>query len=451
MAERVKLSACCVCGLAICAIVYPVSGHWIWGGGWLARLGFHDFAGSSAVHMVGGVAGLVGAKMLGPRAGKYGSDGAARAIPGHSITLGALGVLILWFAWFGFNGGRALPGAGDGGVGAAGGIFMATNLSAAAAAATAMAITWVRYKKPDASMTLNGALGGLVAISAGCDAVSPQGAALIGAAAGFVAVFGIELIDKKLRIDDPVGAIGAHALCGAAGTLLVGVLARDGGLLYGGGPGKLGVQALGVLAVAAWAAAPMAAVFGALKSAGGLRVPADEELAGLDTDENGIAGGYSGFMLSSPLPGVGEGASAMPPADIAEEIRASYRTDREGAKMTRVTIVTRQGRFDTLKAALTGIGITGMTVSQVLGCGMQSGETDYYRGVPFEMRLLPKIMIDVVISKIPPEVVVETAKKALCTGRYGDGKIFVSCVENVVKVRTGEEGYDALQDEVPEE
>jgi Amt family ammonium transporter len=451
MADRAKLSAHCACGLAICALVYPVGGHWIWGGGWLAALGFHDFAGSTAVHVAGGVAGLVGAKMLGPRAGKYGSDGSARAIPGHSLTMGALGAFILWFSWFGLNGGAVASVAAEGGAADAGGALLATNLAAAAAAAAAMLATWARYKKPDASMTLNGALGGLAAISAGCDAVSPLGAALIGAAAGLAAVFGIEFIDKRLRIDDPVGAIGVHAVCGAAGTLLAGVFALDGGLLHGGGLAMLGAQALGVLAVAAWAAASMGAVFWIVRSAGGLRAPEDDEGLGLDIDGRGIAASYADFMLAPALPGVGEGASAMPPASIDDEIRASYRERGEGAKMTRVTIVTRQNRFDALKAELTRIGITGMTVSQVLGCGMQSGETDYYRGVPFEMRLLPKIMVDIVISKIPPEVVVETAKKALCTGRYGDGKIFVSNVENVVKVRTGEEGYDALQDEVPDE
>ncbi|MDR1060683.1 MAG: adenylate cyclase [Clostridiales bacterium] len=451
MAGRAKLAAHCACSLAICALVYPVSAHWIWGGGWLAALGFRDFGGSAAVHMVGGVAGLVGAKMLGPRTGKYGSDGAARAIPGHSLTLGALGALMLWFSWFGLNGGAMASVAGEGGAEAAAGIFLATNLAAAAAASVSMAVTWARYKKPDASLTLNGAIGGLAAISAGCGSVSPLGAALIGGAAGLVAVFGIEFIDKRLKIDDPAGAIGAHAACGAAGTLLAGVLALDGGLLHGGGLALLGAQALGVLAVAAWAGASAAAALKVARALVGLRAAEGEEAAGPGIDGRGIGAGYADFLLAPALPGVGEGASAMPPASIDDEIRASYRAGGEGARMTKVTIVTRQNRFDALKAELTRIGITGMTVSQVLGCGMQSGEPEYYRGVPFEMRLLPKIMVDIVISKIPPEVVIETAKKALCTGRYGDGKIFVSDIENVVKVRTGEEGYDALQDEVPDE
>ncbi|HPS82539.1 MAG TPA: ammonium transporter, partial [Candidatus Limiplasma sp.] len=252
MAERTKFISYCLYSAVISLFIYPISGHWIWGGGWLANLGFHDFAGSTAVHMVGGIAALVGAKILGPRIGKYDKDGKPQAILGHSLTLGALGVFILWFAWFGFNGCSTLG--IEGLEESAGNIFMTTNLAAATATTAVMIITWIRYKKPDVSMTLNGSLAGLVAITAGCDQVSNVGAFFIGLIAAFVVVFGVEFFDKKAKIDDPVGAIAVHGLCGATGTLLVGVFAVNGGLLYGGGFHMLLVQAIGVAAVAAWVA-----------------------------------------------------------------------------------------------------------------------------------------------------------------------------------------------------
>ena len=452
MAERTKFISYCIYSAIISAVIYPISGHWIWGGGWLAQLGFHDFAGSTAVHMVGGVSALVGAAILGPRIGKYDKDGKPKAIPGHSLTLGALGVFILWFAWFGFNGGSTVSMTGDS-IEAASNIFITTNLAAAAATVVVMIITWIRYKKPDVSMTLNGSLAGLVAITAGCDAVSPVGAFFIGVIAGFAIVFGVEFIDKVLKIDDPVGAIGVHGICGALGTILVGIFATDGGLLYGGGFGLLGTQILGVIAVAAWVGGSMLVVFLAIKALVGLRVSKEEEISGLDITEHGIANSYADFMPVVPqVLGATDAGSVQIPVisktTVSTSASAQASHDSKKVKMTKVEIITRQSRFEALKAAMDKIGITGMTVTQVLGCGMQKGSTNYYRGNPVESNLLPKVQVEIVVSKIPVETVVEAAKAALYTGNIGDGKIFVYDVENVVKVRTGEEGFDALQDEV---
>lgn len=452
MAERTKFISYCIYSAIISAVIYPISGHWIWGGGWLAQLGFHDFAGSTAVHMVGGVSALVGAAILGPRIGKYDKDGKPKAIPGHSLTLGALGVFILWFAWFGFNGGSTVSMTGDS-IEAASNIFITTNLAAAAATVVVMIITWIRYKKPDVSMTLNGSLAGLVAITAGCDAVSPVGAFFIGVIAGFAIVFGVEFIDKVLKIDDPVGAIGVHGICGALGTILVGIFATDGGLLYGGGFGLLGTQILGVIAVAAWVGGSMLVVFLAIKALVGLRVSKEEEISGLDITEHGIANSYADFMPVVPqVLGATDAGSVQIPVisktTVSTSASAQASHDSKKVKMTKVEIITRQSRFEALKAAMDKIGITGMTVTQVLGCGMQKGSTNYYRGNPVESNLLPKVQVEIVVSKIPVETVVEAAKAALYTGNIGDGKIFVYDVENVVKVRTGEEGFDALQDVV---
>ncbi len=441
MAERTKFSAYCLYSLIISAVIYPISGHWIWGGGWLSQLGFHDFAGSTAVHMVGGVASLVGAKMVGPRIGKYAKTGEARAIPGHSLTLGALGVFILWFCWFGFNGGSTVSMTGDASIVSAGNIFVTTNMSAAMAAVTTMCITWIRYKKPDVSMTLNGALAGLVAVTASCDLISPFGAACIGVIAGFVIVFGVEFVDKVLKIDDPVGAIGVHGLCGATGTLLTGLFALDGGLFYGGGFHFLGVQALGMVTVIAWVAVTMTIIFTVIKKTIGLRVSREEELKGLDITEHGLMSSYADFMA---VPEAMERSVPKVNPDAAVPVVVS---SRPGAKLTKVVIVTKQSKFEDLKAALDHLGITGMTVTQVLGCGMQKGATEYYRGVPLETTLLPKVKVEVVICKVPLEQLVQAVKKALYTGHIGDGKIFTYDVENVIKVRTGEDGYEALQDE----
>ncbi len=448
MAERTKFIAYFIYSIVISAVIYPISGHWVWGGGWLSKLGFHDFAGSTTVHMVGGIAALVGAALLGPRIGKYDAEGKPKAIPGHSITLGALGVFIIWFGWFGFNSGSMLPGAGGDTLTKMGHIFITTNLAAATSAVVAMIITWIRFKKPDVSLTLNAALGGLVAIAAGCDAVSSAGAVAIGAIAACIVVYGIEFIDKSAKIDDPVGAIGVHGLCGAAGTILVGVFATDEGLFYGGGLQYLGVQVLGVAAVAMWVTASMMILFAIIKRTVGLRVSREEEIAGLDIEEHGLASSYADFMPTIPAsPEEYEEA----PVNVEQAVPVIYKNPAESAgpdvKMTKVEIITKQSKFEALKVAMNDIGITGMTVSNVLGCGMQKGSMEYYRGIEMEIRLLPKVKVEIVVCKIPVPTVIDAAKRVLYTGKIGDGKIFVYDVENVLKVRTGEEGYDALQDD----
>jgi ammonium transporter, Amt family len=450
MAERTRFIAYCIYSIVISALIYPVSGHWIWGGGWLMQLGFHDFAGSTAVHMVGGVAAFIGAALLGSRIGKYDKDGKPRAILGHSLTLGALGVFILWFGWFGFNPGSTLSATGDGILFSVGNIFVTTNLAAAAGATVTMLITWIKYKKPDVSLTLNGALAGLVAITAGCDAVSPLGAVLIGTVAAFVVVFGIEFIEKVLKIDDPVGAIGVHALSGAAGTIMVGLFAVNGGLFYGGGFHQLGVQALGVVSVGAWVAGSMLIVFMIIKKTVGLRVSKAEEIAGLDIEEHGLVSSYADFMPVVSGTSISEGhASAMASPELAIPVEHKQAATHTGSdvKMTKLEIITNPSKFEILKNAMNAIGITGMTVTNVMGCGMQKGGTEYYRGVEVEINLLPKVSVEIVVCKIPVRTVIDEAKKALYTGKIGDGKIFVYDVENVIKVRTGEEGYFALQDE----
>ena len=462
MAERTKFSSYCIYSLLISLVVYPVSGHWIWGGGWLSQMGFHDFAGSCAVHMVGGVAALIGAKILGPRIGKYGKDGKSKAIPGHNLTLGALGVFILWFCWFGFNGASTVSMEGEAIV-SAGKVFVNTNLAAAVATVTVLIITWIRYKKPDVSMTLNGSLAGLVAITAGCDTVSPTSAAIIGIISGFVVVFGIEFIDKVLKIDDPVGAVGVHGLNGALGTLCVGLFS-DGtgtdwkGLFTGGGTKLLGVQFIGFLAVAAWVTVTMIIIFLALKHTVGLRVSREEEIAGLDSCEHGLASSYAGFLTQESVPEVlGAGtesklaaytsSAAQAPAEVPVSVEGSDSSTTVGVqKLSKVVVITRQNKLEDFMQAMNSIGVTGITVTNVLGCGVQKGATTYYRGVSMDMNLLPKVKIEIVVSVVPVEKIVAAAKVVLHTGQIGDGKIFVYDVENVVKIRTGEEGMMALRD-----
>lgn len=452
MAERTKFISYCMYSLAISAFIYPISGHWIWGGGWLSQLGFHDFAGSTAVHMVGGVAAFLGAKTLGPRIGKFDENGNPKAILGHNLTIGALGVFILWFCWFGFNGTSTVSMTGDDSILAASTIFVTTNMAAAVATFTAMIITWIRYKKPDVSITLNGALGGLVAITAGCDVVSVEGAAAIGLIAAFVIVFGIEFLEKKLKIDDPVGAVPVHGMCGAIGTILTGVFAVDGGLLYGGGTGMLLTQIVGVLAVVAWVGISMSIVFKLIDKTVGLRVPAEEEITGLDVVEHGLLSSYADFMPTFS-PAVSYASNLSPihlmknEEDITVPVEVIKMKSSKEAKMTKVVIIMNQDKFTVLKDAMNKIGITGMTAVNVLGCGIQKGYSEYYRGVKVDMNLLPKLQVEIVVSKVPTRLVIETAKKVLQTGHIGDGKIFVYDVENVVKIRTGEEGYDALQDD----
>lgn len=452
MAERTKFSSYCLYSLIISAIIYPISGHWIWGGGFLSQMGFHDFAGSTAVHMVGGVAALIGAKILGPRIGKYSKDGTAHAIPGHSLTLGALGVFILWFAWFGFNGCSTVSMTGNDSILSASSIFMTTNMAAATATVTVMIITWIRYKKPDVSMTLNGSLAGLVAITAGCDMVTPVGAFFIGLIAGFAVVFAIEFIEKKLKIDDPVGAVSVHGVCGCLGTILTGLFAVDGGLFYGGGFSFLSVQLLGVISVIVWVAITMTIVFLIIKHTVGLRVSAKEEIEGLDKQEHGLESSYADFMpinysYNTESLEVTTNNDNNTTTNNIDTIPVVYNTSKSDAKFTKIVVLTKKDRFEILKVALDKLGITGMTVTNVLGYGMQKGSTDFYRGVPLEVTLLPKVKVEIVVCKIPVDTLVKVIKKALYTGKIGDGKIFIENIENVIKIRTNEEGYDALQDE----
>lgn len=463
MAERTKFSAYCLYSAAISLFIYPISGHWIWGGGWLAQLGFHDFAGSTAVHMVGGICALIGAAILGPRIGKYGKDGKPKAILGHNLTAAALGVFILWFCWFGFNGASTVGMDSDAQVQRAGLIFFNTNIAAAVACCTTLIFTWVRYGKPDVSMTYNAALAGLVGITAGCDTVSPLGAAIMGIIFGILIVVAVEFFDKVAKIDDPVGAISVHGVCGSVGTILLGLFSTGGiaeadgtlpvmqGLFYGGGFKFLGVQALGVFSVIAYVAVIITIVFLILKHTIGLRADASDEIAGLDISEHGLLTAYAGYAMEPDTTAAdyGEAITGDVPVSKAVEVEEVYHKPehKDGdPKFTKVEIVCKEAKFESLKNAMMSLGITGMTVSHVMGCGQQKGKPEYYRGVPVETNLLPKVQVDIVVSKVPVRAVIETAKKVLYTGHIGDGKIFVYDVENVVKVRTGEEGYDALQD-----
>ena len=466
MAERTKFLSYCIYSVAISLIVYPVGGHWIWGGGWLSQLGFHDFAGSTAVHMVGGLCALIGAKMVGPRIGKYTKDGKANAIPGHSLTLAALGCFILWFCWFGFNGCSTVSMTGDETLVNASLIFVNTNLAAAVATCVVMIITWSRYKKPDVSMTLNGSLAGLVAITAGCDTVSPFGAFFIGFVAGFLVVLSVEFFDNIAKVDDPVGAVSVHFANGVWGTIAVGLFSNGGdgvgkGLFYGGGFAQLGTQLLGLITVDVYVVVVMFIIFKIIDKTIGLRVPAEVEIDGLDIHEHGLTSAYAGFSISDA------NAAAMVPnenTDLGEDdasrasavqMNAAVPVVKEPAVihdgiydtgMHKVSIIAKLSKFDQLKTALNDLGVTGMTVTQVMGCGIQKGTTEKYRGVPVDSTLLPKIKVEVIVSKISVDAVVDAAKKALYTGHIGDGKIFVYNVTRVVKIRTGEEDFAALQD-----
>ena len=454
MAERTKFSAYCIYSAAISLLIYPVSGHWIWGGGWIAQMGFHDFAGSTAVHMVGGVCALIGAKILGPRIGKYDKNGKPQAILGHNLSFAALGVFILWFCWFGFNGASTVGMDSDAPMDTAGRVFFNTNMAAAVACCTTLLFTWIRYKKPDVSMTYNAALAGLVGITAGCDAVSPVGAAVIGIICGILIVLAVEFFDKIAKIDDPVGAVSVHCVCGATGTILTGLFATgvttEAGLFYGGGVHLLAVQAAGVVSVAVYVAVVITIVFLAIKYTIGLRADAEDEIAGLDVSEHGLLTAYAGFAMQPDIAAEGEAVPAAVTGDVpaAEAIPVKkVPSFEEGTpKFTKIEIVCRESKFEALKNAMMKLGITGMTVSHVLGCGAQKGKPEYYRGVQVEASLLPKVQVEIVVSAVPVRKVIETAKKVLYTGHIGDGKIFVYDVENVVKVRTGEEGFDALQD-----
>ncbi len=456
MAERTKFISYCIYSGVISLFVYPIEAGWVWNSkGWLVNLGFHDFAGSAAIHSVGGITALIGAVMVGPRLGKYikGENKKVKkvnAIPGHSVTLGALGCFILWFGWYGFNGAAAWDN------NSLASIFVTTTIAPAVATCVTMIFTWIKNGKPDVSMCINASLAGLVGITAGCDALDAVGSTVVGIVSGFLVVFVVELLDIKLHIDDPVGAVGVHLANGVWGTVAVGLLANPvapaglKGLLYTGSFRLLGVQLLGITVILLWTAIMMTATFLIIKRTIGLRVSEEEEIKGLDKTEHGLPSAYADFVPAVESIDYGyENAVAVtgdtPPAE-AIPVKKLLAFDESVPKLTKIEIICKEPRFEALKNAMMDIGITGMTVSHVLGCGVQKGQPEYYRGVQVEANLLPKIQVDIVVSKVPVRSVIETAKKVLYTGHIGDGKIFVYDVENAVKVRTGEEGYDALQD-----
>ena len=464
MAERTKFLSYCIYSAVISALIYPIEAHWIWGGGWLSQLGFHDFAGSCAIHMVGGISALIGAALLGPRIGKYTKDESGKiikvnAFPGHNITIGALGVFILWLGWYGFNGAAATS------VEQLGSIFVTTTIAPAIATVVCMIFTWIKYGKPDVSMCLNASLAGLVAITAGCDVTDAFGAIVIGAVSGVLVVFGVWLLDYKFRVDDPVGAVAVHCLNGIWGTLAVGLFATTSapgndsytGLFYGGGFHLFGLQLLGFVSVAAWTAVTITITFLIIKATVGLRVTEEEEIVGLDPTEHGLASAYSGFsvmdisntmtMETNANTSLGSDSyEAASPAAKNASVKVVTAPVSLDTGIHKIVIIAKLSRYDHLKKAMNDLGVTGMTVTQVMGCGIQKGAGEMYRGVEMDATLLPKVKVEVVVSKIPVEDVIEAAKKALYTGHIGDGKIFVYNVDKVVKIRTGEEDYDALQD-----
>ena len=474
MAERTKFLSYCVYSAIISAVIYPIEAHWTWGGGWLSKLGFHDFAGSNCIHMVGGICALIGAAMVGPRIGKFTRDKNGKvtkvhAFPGHNLPIGCLGVFILWLGWYGFNGAAATS------VAEMGSIFVTTTIAPSVATVVAMIFTWIKYGKPDVSMCLNASLAGLVAITAPCDVCDAFGAIVIGAVAGLLVVFGVWLLDYKLHIDDPVGAVAVHCLNGIWGTIAVGLFATDSapafkrgigdgvafganqiaakGLFYGGGFKQLGLQFLGMFSTMAWTVVTITLAFLLIKKIFGLRVNREEEIEGLDASEHGLQSAYAGIAMlpeyiDEDTTVVSGDVPVAEAVEVKEMPKAAAKTpvSPDGKKMTKVEIVCKEAKLEKLKNAMMGIGITGMTVTHVLGCGAQKGRPEYYRGVEVEAALLPKIQVDIVVSAVPVASVIDTAKKVLYSGHIGDGKIFVYDVENVVKVRTGEEGYDALQD-----
>jgi Amt family ammonium transporter len=461
MAERTKFLSYCVYSAIISGLIYPIEAHWIWGNGWLAQMGFHDFAGSCAIHMVGGTCALIGAKILGPRIGKFttnkdGNVTKVNAIPGHNLPLGALGCFILWFGWYGFNGAAATT------IPQLGSIFLTTTVAPAIATVVCMIFTWLKYGAPDVSMCLNASLAGLVAITAGCDVTDCFGAAVIGAVAGLLVVFGVWLLDYKLHIDDPVGAVAVHFMNGVWGTIAVGLFATKtapeseiAGLFYGGGFHLLGLQLIGLITVMAWAAVCITITFFAIRAIFGLRVDEEEEIMGLDAMEHDLASAYADFALSSNINNFSSAmASAMPenpvPVDDAVPVQVRSTSTNKAVTgsdvpLTQITIYAKQSRFDALNEAMTKIGITGMTVTNVLGCGVQHGRVSKYRGVEMDMNLIPKIQVDIVVAKVDPQTVIDAAKQALYTGHAGDGKIFVYNVSNAIRISSGAEGTAALE------
>ena len=471
MAERTKFISYCVYSGVISALIYPIEAHWIWGGGWLSQIGFHDFAGSCAIHMVGGISALVGAAILGPRIGKFTKDKNGKitkvnAIPGHNITIGALGVFILWLGWYGFNGAAAKS------VEQLGSIFVTTTIAPALATVVCMIFTWLKYGKPDVSMCLNASLAGLVAITAGCDVTDALGAIIIGSVAGLLVCFGVWFLDNVLRVDDPVGAVAVHMMNGIWGTIAVGLFATNSapgysiadskgnelvGLFYGGGFKLLGLQLTGFVSVAAWTVVTITIVFLVIKATLGLRVSEEEEIVGLDPTEHGLPSAYAGFAImdvSGDVMDVNEntdlGSSEYATASQAKKDAAvpvvNTTTPASASGIHKVVIISKLTKYDKLRKAMNDLGVTGMTVTQVMGCGIQKGAGEKYRGAELDATLLPKVKVEVIVGKIPAEKVIETAKKTLYTGHIGDGKIFVYDVAQVVKVRTGEEGIEALQD-----
>ena len=472
MAERTKFLSYCIYSAVISAVIYPVEAHWIWGGGWLSQIGFHDFAGSCAIHMVGGISALIGAWILGPRIGKFTKDQDGKimkvnAFPGHNLPIGCLGVFILWLGWYGFNGAAATS------IPQLGSIFLTTTVAPAIATVVCMIFTWVKYGKPDVSMCLNASLAGLVAITAPCDVTDCFGAVVIGAVAGVLVVFGVWFLDNVLRVDDPVGAVAVHMMNGIWGTIATGLFATTSapgndtvtGLFYGGGLRQLGIQIVGFAAVASWTVVTITLAYLGIRATVGLRVTEEEEIVGLDSTEHGLASAYSGFSITdissmanmkvNENTDLGQDDYAKA-TDFQKEMAvpvvvSGADLDKKGnpvfdTGMHKVSVIVRLAKFDALKKALNDLGVTGMTVTQVMGCGIQKGAGEYYRGVEMDATLLPKVKVEVVVSKIPVEHIIEAAKKALYTGHIGDGKIFVYNVMKVVKVRTGEEDFAALQD-----
>ncbi len=477
MAERTKFLSYCVYSGVISALIYPIEAHWTWGGGWLAQIGFHDFAGSNCIHMVGGICALIGAAMVGPRIGKFVKDKDGKitkvnAFPGHNLPIGCLGVFILWLGWYGFNGAAATS------IDELGAVFVTTTIAPSVATVVCMIFTWIKYGKPDVSMCLNASLAGLVAITAPCDVVDAFGSIVIGAVSGLLVVFGVWLLDNKLRVDDPVGAVAVHCLNGIWGTIAVGLFATDTapafargigdgvnfganqiagkGLFYGGGFHQLGIQLLGLITTAAWTAVTITIAFLVIKKIFGLRVSQEEEIVGLDTCEHGLPSAYAGFSImdtSTMTMDVNEntdlGVSDYDKATDFQKnasVKVASTPVATATGIYKVVIIAKLARFEILKKALNDLGVTGMTMTQVMGCGIQKGAGEMYRGVEMDATLLPKVKVEVVVSKIPVDTVIEAAKKALYTGHIGDGKIFVYNVDKVVKVRTGEEDFAALQD-----
>lgn len=475
MAERTRFLSYCVYSAVISAVIYPIEAHWTWGGGFLAQMGFHDFAGSNCIHMVGGICALIGAAMVGPRIGKFVKDKSGKitkvnAFPGHNLPIGCLGVFILWLGWYGFNGAAATS------IEEMGSVFVATTIAPSVATVVAMIFTWVKYGKPDVSMCLNASLAGLVAITAPCDVCDALGATIIGLVSGLLVVFGVWLLDYKLRIDDPVGAVAVHFMNGIWGTIAVGLFATDSapafaraisgganqiagkGLFYGGGFKQLGIQLFGMLCTAAWTAVTITIAFLVIKKIFGLRVSEEEEITGLDVTEHGLPSAYAGFSIMDISNTMTMDVNENTDLGVSDYEKASEFQKNAAVKVAeapnmtladgiyKVVIIAKLAKFENLKKALNDLGVTGMTMTQVMGCGIQKGAGEMYRGVEMDATLLPKVKVEVVVSKIPVSEVVEAAKKALYTGHIGDGKIFVYNVDKVVKVRTGEEDYAALQD-----